>query len=231
MRANARWRDTIRSTTQAKQFCSGPLTQLAGWDPHFIYPDVLHVMYLGCVRDFLSSIIVLLAVYGSFWGGGDIETRLELGCLDWLNYCTRIGYNSACVSFARKRFGWTSKLKLPQLKAKGKDIQEMVFWLAEVCDGWASEMHECADLAATACHWLAEFVRALAAGSLLLTEAAVTLAHQAGSRWLLASASLREWAHGRGLGLFAFRPKPANKFSDGCCVLFLLCCTWFLSIV
>ncbi len=193
--------------------CSGPILHLVGWHPDHVYPDVLHVLYWGCARDFCSSVIILAAVMGYAFGVGTISERLRKASLHWKAWCTRNSYKPATKSFNRKNMKWKKRADLPQVPGKAMDILKMTGWLAEVCAEWAAfdPTHSMSGTAATGAAWLHAFVVTLERGGLFLTAREQQEAHYSGYAWMRAFSKLRTWACSLGLKLFAMRPK-SHKF-------------------
>jgi len=94
-----------------------------------IWSDILHVVFLGFGKDFVGSVIVVMA-QASHWGRGiSADNRLRHAGYSFKAWCQSEKHHTSLSTMNRKVLKWKSSSYYPNIMAKGSDVKLLLSWL------------------------------------------------------------------------------------------------------
>ena len=109
-------------------------------------------MLLGFAKDFVGSVIVVMA-QASHWGrGASADIRLRLAGYFFKAWCQAEKRHTSLSAMNRKVLKWKSSAHYPNIMAKGSDVKLLLSWLQTASLTFTD--HEMADNIQAACFCL-----------------------------------------------------------------------------
>lgn len=214
-RPSALWRLTRETNERflmhAAQNRWSMLLELPGMHRDLIVDDLLHVLYLGMLKDAVGSALRVLTTAGWFAvAEGSVNAALLQAFGRFEDWCRSQGitHNADSGKWTAESIGFGPR-EYPSLSNKGAAVKLVTAWLAGETSMFArTRPHEMPSQLMAVCFWgMATFMATLDHEPLIMADAARQRAIVAGQTFMLAYMALATLALQRRLPLWKTRPK------------------------
>lgn len=204
---DALWRQTLLDPNSPPWSQEPALAAFRGFNPSWIWPDPLHVYFLGTGRDLAGSVLVILLRVRGFFAGPNQADRMEAATAQFKRWIeqSNLAKLPRKWSFSKPKLNWKSGT-FASLRDKGSRTSSVLLWLADLLDG-----RDCGDNLLRTCVWAANNVIGLLASaaqaSPFLTDAEAEQVKTVGQIFMQTYVALHLQHRGEAVKLFQFRPK------------------------
>ena len=217
MGPRALWRTSVFQSVPWRRDAAPPLSSIPGAQhPAFIRFDLMHMLPHGCARNFVASVICMMAGPMTLFlpqGGGQSrnskESRLEEAYShfqSWLD-CTG-GHVRDMKEFSADNLGWQQNRSYPEMTCKASDCNLLIKWLIDFLTSTPFAQNWILDTALTGLQGADEFMRLAYTGDRVFWNADRQRRGKAYVGMFLHSyTQLQVYWHGQGWTLFKIVPK------------------------